>query len=122
MEYLGILLEAKLIHGVAQDAVVKIESWSGRANFSVVPMDDFQMILGMELLSTAKMVSMPHLCSISIMDEKSPCMVTAISVKKDKGKAAMISALQLKKGLKHGEETYLVAIREVTNDSPSLVP
>uniref|UniRef100_A0A5K0WUF4 Uncharacterized protein n=1 Tax=Nymphaea colorata TaxID=210225 RepID=A0A5K0WUF4_9MAGN len=81
-------------------------------------MDDFSMILNMELLSTAKMVPMPHLRSISIMDEKSPCMVPVTSIKKDKGKAAMISALLLKKGLKHGEETYLVAIREVTNAAP----
>ncbi|KAF3771576.1 hypothetical protein EJ110_NYTH60137 [Nymphaea thermarum] len=114
--------EAQPIHGVARDAVVKVESWSGRVNFSVVPMDDFRMILGLELLNTAKMVPMPHLHCIVIMDEKSPCMVPVTSMKRNKGKAAMISALQLKKGLKHGEETYLVAIREVTNDSPGLVP
>ncbi|KAF3791709.1 hypothetical protein EJ110_NYTH13718 [Nymphaea thermarum] len=33
--------EAKSIHGVVRNVVVKIESWSEKANFSVVPMDDY---------------------------------------------------------------------------------
>uniref|UniRef100_A0A5K0ZCM5 Uncharacterized protein n=1 Tax=Nymphaea colorata TaxID=210225 RepID=A0A5K0ZCM5_9MAGN len=114
--------KAKPIHGVARDVVVKIESWSEKANFSVVPMDDYQMILGMELLSVAKMVPMPHLHSVSIMDEKSPCMLLAVTLRKGKGKVAMISTLQLKRGPKHGDEMDLVATREVPKNSPGLVP
>uniref|UniRef100_A0A5K0XDL7 Aspartic peptidase DDI1-type domain-containing protein n=1 Tax=Nymphaea colorata TaxID=210225 RepID=A0A5K0XDL7_9MAGN len=75
--------EAKLIHGVARDVVVKIDSWSEKSNFFVVPMNDYQMILGMELLSAVNMVLMPHLRSVSIMDEKSPCIVPTKEVSKN---------------------------------------
>ncbi|KAF3783021.1 hypothetical protein EJ110_NYTH18382 [Nymphaea thermarum] len=67
--------EARPIYAVVRDAVVKIEGWMGRANFSVVQTDDFQIILGMEFLRAAKMVPMSHLRSVSILDERHPCMV-----------------------------------------------
>ncbi|KAF3781173.1 hypothetical protein EJ110_NYTH34457 [Nymphaea thermarum] len=79
--------EARPIYFIVRDAVVKIEGWSGRANFSVVQTDDFQMILGMEFLCASKMVPMPHLRSVSIMDERHPCMVPVVPTRKDKGKA-----------------------------------
>uniref|UniRef100_A0A5K1C523 Aspartic peptidase DDI1-type domain-containing protein n=1 Tax=Nymphaea colorata TaxID=210225 RepID=A0A5K1C523_9MAGN len=86
--------EARPIYAIVRDAVVKIEGWSGRANFSVVQTDDFQMILGMEFLCASKMVPMPHLRSVSIMDERHPCMVPAVPTRKDKGKAVVVSTLQ----------------------------
>ncbi|KAF3783431.1 hypothetical protein EJ110_NYTH27695 [Nymphaea thermarum] len=85
-------------------------------------MDDYQMILSIELLSAAKMVPMPHLRSVNIMDEKSPCMVPVVTLRKDKSKVAMISVLQLNKGPKHGDGMDLVATREVSKNSPGLVP
>ncbi|KAF3774330.1 hypothetical protein EJ110_NYTH51979 [Nymphaea thermarum] len=86
--------EARPIYAVVRDAVVKIEGWSGKANFSVVQTDDFQMILGMKFLPAAKMVPMPHLRSVSIMDEKHPCMVPTVPTRKDKGKAVVASTQQ----------------------------
>ncbi|KAF3788126.1 hypothetical protein EJ110_NYTH21693 [Nymphaea thermarum] len=79
---------------VASEAVAK--GWLGRANFSVVQTDDFQMILGMEFYRAVKMVPMPHLRSVSIMDERHPCMVPAVPTKKDKGKAVIASTSQQK--------------------------
>ncbi|CAN6455079.1 unnamed protein product [Victoria cruziana] len=114
--------EAKPICGVARDVAMKVESWSGKANFSVAPMDDFKMILGMELMCKAKMVPMPHLRTIGILDEKAPCMIQAQVARRDKGKALMLSAIQLKKGLKRGDDTFLVAIRKVQGDAPGVVP
>ncbi|KAF3789176.1 hypothetical protein EJ110_NYTH09808 [Nymphaea thermarum] len=52
------------------------------------------MILGMKFLCAAKMVPMPHLRSVSIMDERQPCMVPAVPTRKDKGKAVVASTLQ----------------------------
>ncbi|KAF3783372.1 hypothetical protein EJ110_NYTH32073 [Nymphaea thermarum] len=48
----------------------------------------------MEFLSAAKMVPMPHLRSVSIMDERHPCMVPTVPTRKDKGKAVAASAQQ----------------------------
>lgn len=44
------------------------------------------------------------------MSHRSPCIVPAVA-EKGKGKLEMISALQLKKGVKEGQPTYLAAIR-----------
>ncbi|CAN6473311.1 unnamed protein product [Victoria cruziana] len=89
--------EAKPICGVARDVAVKIENWSGKANFSVAPIDDYKMILGMDLMCMAKMVPMPHLRTIASLDEKAPYMIPAQSVKRDKGKSLVLSAIQLQK-------------------------
>ncbi|CAN6470645.1 unnamed protein product [Victoria cruziana] len=67
--------EAKPICGVARDVDVKIENWSGNANFSVAPIDDYKMILGMDLMYKTKMVPMPHLRTIASLDEKAPYMI-----------------------------------------------
>ncbi|KAF3778942.1 hypothetical protein EJ110_NYTH42526 [Nymphaea thermarum] len=88
--------EARTIYTVVRDAVVKIEGWTGRANFSVVQTDDFQTILGMEFLRAAKMVPMPHLRSVSIMDERQPCMVPTVPTRRDKGKVVVASTQQQK--------------------------
>ncbi|KAF3791708.1 hypothetical protein EJ110_NYTH13717 [Nymphaea thermarum] len=64
------------------------------------------------------MVPMPHLRSVSIMDEKSPLMVLAVTLRKDKGKVAMISALQLNRCPKHGDMMDKVATKEVSKNSP----
>ena len=49
-----------------------------------------------------------------ILEEKQPCFVPAVKGMAEKlGKAEMVSALQLKKGLKRGQETYLAALVEI---------
>ena len=49
-----------------------------------------------------------------ILEEKQPCFVPAVKGKREKhGKAEMVSALKLKKGLKWGQETYLGALVEI---------
>nr|GFB35009.1 hypothetical protein [Tanacetum cinerariifolium] len=41
---------AKPIHGVAKDTRAKIGEWEGTIDLSVVPMDDFKVVLGLEFL------------------------------------------------------------------------
>nr|GFC40010.1 putative retrotransposon Gag domain, aspartic peptidase domain protein [Tanacetum cinerariifolium] len=41
---------AKPIHGVAKDARAKIGEWKGTIDLSVVPMDNFKVVLGLEFL------------------------------------------------------------------------
>ena len=112
--------EAKPILGVAKGVEIQIESWKGDTNFSVAPLDDFQMRKGIEFLSAAKVVPMPHLRAVGILDEKTPCMVSTTS--NGKAKMPMISALQLKKGLKKGEDTFLVALKDEGSELAQDVP
>ncbi|KAF3778087.1 hypothetical protein EJ110_NYTH44265 [Nymphaea thermarum] len=56
--------------------------------------EETKMILGMEFLCASKMVPMSHLRSVSIMDERHPCMVPVVPTRKDKGKAVVASTIQ----------------------------
>ena len=58
-----------------------------------------------------------------ILEEKQPCFVPAVKGKAEKhGKAEMVSGLQLKKGLKRGQETYLAALVEIHEGHGAEVP
>lgn len=51
--------------------------WSGKLDFSIVPMDDFKMILGIEFFDQVHALPLPTTNSLSIIDESRSCMVLA---------------------------------------------
>ena len=57
------------------------------------------------------------------MDEKQPCFVASISKppKRPSGEKTL-SALQLEKGLRKGEHTYVAALIEIKSDNQVEVP
>lgn len=73
--------EANSIHRVAYNVIVKIKSWLRNDNFLVVLMDDFNIILGMKLLYKMKIVSIPYLGTIAILDDKALCIVLVHATK-----------------------------------------
>ncbi|XP_068648118.1 uncharacterized protein [Aristolochia californica] len=108
--------EAKPVIGVAKGIAFKAGEWQGTINLTTVPMDDFKVILRMEFLSSAKAIPMPCLGVLSFLDEKAPCMVPVLKDGKKIGK--MLSAMQLVKGLKKGEVTYLATLSEEKDGMP----
>lgn len=58
--------EVKPICRVAQNIVMKLESWAGNVKFSMAPMDGFKIILSIKFLYKTKMVPMPYLGMINI--------------------------------------------------------
>ncbi|RVW42674.1 RNA-directed DNA polymerase-like [Vitis vinifera] len=101
-------------HGVARGVTMHIGSWEGRVDFTVVPMDDFKMVLGMDFLQKVKVVPLPFLPSMAILEEEKSCMVTTVI--EGTLKTPMLSAMQVKKGLKRKEVTYLAALKEERDD------
>ncbi|RVW74336.1 hypothetical protein CK203_053297 [Vitis vinifera] len=61
---------AKPSHGVARGVTMHIGSWEGRVDFTVAPMDDFKMVLGMDFLQKVKVVPLPFLRSMAILEEE----------------------------------------------------
>ena len=58
-----------------------------------------------------------------ILEEKQPYFVPAVKGNAEKhGKVEMVSALQLKKGLKRGQEIYLAALVEIHERHDAEVP
>ena len=105
---------AKPSHGVARGVTMHIGSWEGRVDFTVVPMDDFKMVLGMDFLQKVKVVPLPFLPSMAILEEEKSCMVTTVI--EGTLKTPILSAMQVKKGLKRKEVTYLAALKEERDD------
>ena len=101
---------AKPSHGVACVVTMHIGSWKGRVDFTVAPMDEFKMVLGMDFLQKVKVVPIPFVLSMAILEEEKPCMVPTAT--KGTPKTPMLSTMQVKKGLKRKEVTYLATLKE----------
>ncbi|KAK3018425.1 hypothetical protein RJ639_003446 [Escallonia herrerae] len=98
---------AQPVAGIARSVLIKIGPYEGRTNFSVVIMDDFKLILGLEFLCDTKTTVMPCTNSLVMLGNK-PCVIPTIS---SRAGERSISALQLKRGLKRDETTYLAMLR-----------
>ena len=97
---------------------LQLGTWQGKVDFSVAPMDDFNIILGMDFLKQFNPIPFPRLNMVMIL-EGAPCLVPAISPAKEtspKLGAMLLSTMQVEKGLKKGEETWLATLKEDTKD------
>ncbi|KAK3012642.1 hypothetical protein RJ639_008598 [Escallonia herrerae] len=104
---------AQPVAGIARSVLIKIGPYEGRTNFSVVIMDDFKLILGLEFLRDTKTTVMPCTNSLVMLGNK-PCVIPTIS---SRAGERSISALQLKRGLKRDETTYLAMLRAGSTNS-----
>ncbi|KAL4285448.1 hypothetical protein GQ457_16G025850 [Hibiscus cannabinus] len=84
---------ARPIHGVAQEVKTIVGTWSGRMNYTIVPMDDFKVILGLEFFNQAKAIPMPFANAMTITEGKQACVVPTVRATMQKVK--VLSALQL---------------------------
>jgi hypothetical protein len=110
--------EAKPIQGVTTVSL-KVGDWEGECDLMVIPLDDYDMILGMDFFLKAKVAVIPYLSGIFIHDEKSPCFVKAMFAGRlldCKQKQKVLSAQQLKAGMKRGEQTLVAALVEIKPD------
>ncbi|KAH9674643.1 Endonuclease [Citrus sinensis] len=114
---------AKPIAGIAQGVHLTLGTWSGKLDFSIVPMDDFKMVLGMEFFDQVHAFPLPATNSLSILDGSKACMVPT---EQGKSEEKTLSAMQFKKAFKK-DPSFLVSIRELNEEgnsrtSPSQVP
>ena len=94
---------AKPVNGTAKGVGLHLGAWKGKVDFSVAPMDNFKVVLGMEFLRKVNAVPIPYYDSVCIIEKGSPCIVRASpSLCTPK----TLSAMQLKKGLRKGDITY----------------
>ncbi|KAJ8615365.1 hypothetical protein MRB53_034737 [Persea americana] len=106
--------EAKPMAGMANDVTLRLGQWSGLCKFMVVPLDDFEVILGNDFFVKAKVAIMSHLGGIFLGDEHYPCFVPKI---KEPESVQILSALQIKDGLQKGYLTILATLVEAECNS-----
>ena len=85
---------AKPIAGITQGVHATLGTWSGKLDFSIVPMDDFKIVLGMEFFDQVHAFPLPATNSISILDGSIACMVPT---ERGKSKERTLSAMQFKR-------------------------
>ena len=62
--------EAKPISGINFGVRFKVEEWTGKVNFLIMKLDDFDVILGDEFFVAAKAALLPFIGVMLIFDEK----------------------------------------------------
>ncbi|XP_057754711.1 uncharacterized protein LOC130974013 [Arachis stenosperma] len=107
------------LKGVAKGVEMTLGSWKGLVDFSVAPMDNFKIVIGLDLQRKANIIPMPYYDVVCVMEKGSPCMVPTIS---KVGGPPILSAMQLKKGIKKGEITYLALLQEESTSEREDVP
>ncbi|CAA0808187.1 Uncharacterized mitochondrial protein AtMg00860 [Striga hermonthica] len=109
---------ARRLEGAASNVELRLGTWQGCVNFSVAPMDDFKVVLGVDFLRHVTAIPMPSFSTICILEKGSPCMVPTIEG--DSGSPSkQLSAMQLAKGANRGEPTYVAVLKEDNSEGNS---
>ena len=100
---------AKPIVGIAQGVHMTLGMWSEKLDFSIVPMDDFKIVLGMEFFDQVHAFPLLATNSLSILDGSKACIVPT---ERGKSEEKTLSAMQFKRALKN-DPSFLVSIWEL---------
>lgn len=96
------------ITGVVRGAEIQLGQWKGREAITVVPMDDYDVVLGLDFLTGLRAMLLPYDNYICILDPRCPHLV---AVSRELATTdRVLSAIQLKKGVQQGEVTYLASL------------
>ena len=96
--------------GVAKGVDLQIGSWQGKESIEVVSLDDFEFVIGMEFLDKIDALIVPRSNCLCVLHEKSQCV---IPITRKVGQATkFLSAMQLAKGLKRNEVTYIATLMD----------
>ncbi|KAK3007091.1 hypothetical protein RJ639_016142 [Escallonia herrerae] len=93
--------------GIARSVLIKVGPYEGRTNFSIVTMNNFKLILGLEFLRDTNTIMMPYTNTLAMLGSK-PYVIPTIS---HRARERSTSAFQLKKRLKWDKTTYLAMFR-----------
>ncbi|OMO74467.1 reverse transcriptase [Corchorus capsularis] len=95
--------------GVVQGVELKLGAWSGKDNIEVIPLDDYDFVVVLDFLDRINALLVPFADCVCILDPRCQCIVP---VRRETGQATMtLSAIQLAKGVRKDEETFLAALK-----------
>ncbi|KAL0401378.1 UNVERIFIED_CONTAM: Retrovirus-related Pol polyprotein from transposon [Sesamum latifolium] len=98
---------AQPIADVAKSVLIKVGAYEGKTNLSVVVMDDFKLIPGLDFLRDTRTAVLPHVDSLMLMVTK-PCVIPTLAGRTGERN---LSAMQFEKGCKRSEPSYLCTLR-----------
>ncbi|XP_070020075.1 uncharacterized protein [Nicotiana sylvestris] len=94
------------VGGITKEVPVKLGPYEVKFNLRVVIIDDFELIVGLEFLRKSNTMPVPYADKLLMMgtNRDKPCIIPCMPMKMA---VENISALQLKKGVKRHEPTFL---------------
>ena len=115
--------------GMAYGVSMSIESWVGKHNLMVMPLGEFEIILGIDFLRKFQFVPFPHLDGVMVMNGSNVGFLKRVhpfgninKVPKNKDKGMFLCAMSINKGLKKGDDNILGALVEMKPDVKMEVP
>ncbi|CAH9095580.1 unnamed protein product [Cuscuta europaea] len=116
--------KAQPLNGVARGVNLRLGAWKGQVDFSVAPMDDFKVVLGMDFLRQVTAIPMPSFSTVCILEKGSPCMIPTLETPNERPSGAKtLSAMQVAKGVKKGEPTFLAVLKvDDETEGPTDIP
>ncbi|XP_070004762.1 uncharacterized protein [Nicotiana sylvestris] len=97
------------VGGIAKEVLLKLGPYKGKFNLRVVIIDDFELIVWLEFLRQTNTMAVPYADMLLMMGTNGakPCIIPCMPMKMA---VENISALQLKKGVKRHEPTFLATL------------
>ncbi|GKC64179.1 RNA-directed DNA polymerase-like protein [Tanacetum coccineum] len=106
-------LEPKQIYGMAK-VKVYIDKWTNELTFTIVSLDDYMIVLGLDFFEGARAFPIPATKILVILDKE---VSKVTNLEKQSEIKPLLSALQFKKATRKGE-CYLAAVRELLDEEP----
>uniref|UniRef100_A0A3Q7EW15 CCHC-type domain-containing protein n=1 Tax=Solanum lycopersicum TaxID=4081 RepID=A0A3Q7EW15_SOLLC len=107
------------VTGFAPRVPIELGEWAGQTNFTIAPMDVFDVILGLDFWYEVNAFISPRHNQLHISDTGGSCVVPLIRVPQT---GMQLSAMQIIKGFKRGDPTFLATLIEDTGSCPEAVP
>ncbi|KAK2969916.1 hypothetical protein RJ640_000529 [Escallonia rubra] len=105
--------DVKPLQGAARQVEMCLGSWRGLVDFSVASIYDFKVVIGLDFLRQVNALVSPYSNAVHIMEKRVSCVVpTSMGTSSAKTLASMqLTVMQIVKGVKKGETTYLAALK-----------
>uniref|UniRef100_A0A803KR17 Eukaryotic translation initiation factor 3 subunit G N-terminal domain-containing protein n=1 Tax=Chenopodium quinoa TaxID=63459 RepID=A0A803KR17_CHEQI len=107
------------IHGVARGVPLQLSEWEGAVDFTVVDMDDFNLVLGLEFMDSVRPFTFEEDGSLTIKKGQG---TWSIPVAREEAEAKMLSAIQLDRGIKRKQTTFLATMVEEKPEVQQEIP
>ena len=62
--------KAHKIQGIAKNVPMQVGDWKGTCSLLCVPLDDFDLIIGVDFILKAKVALIPHLGGLVVLEER----------------------------------------------------
>uniref|UniRef100_A0A803KUJ8 Uncharacterized protein n=1 Tax=Chenopodium quinoa TaxID=63459 RepID=A0A803KUJ8_CHEQI len=97
------------ILGISRKVPLSLGDWSDTVDITVVNMDDFALVLGLEFMDSVRPFSFERDRSMTIVKDQG---AWSVPITREEVEAKMISSIHLEKGVKKGQETFLATLVE----------